>query len=355
MAEKPKAAAGKRQIHYDLLRIAACFSVIMLHSASQFWYELPVTDATWLTANSYDAMFRFGVPVFVMISGALFLDERKELNVRRLYTHNIFRLLAAYVFWCCAYGLWDCRYLKPGEADWKFYVTEMMGGRYHLWFVPMLIGIYVLVPVLKGWIKGAGRRGVEYFLLLFLAFQIGRETLLIFVTNGNFRQQLDYFTMELVCSYVGYFVLGYYLARIGLEKKWHKWIYAGGTLGLAGAVFFGNMLSLRKGEPQSAAYDSFSLFTMLVSTALFLAAQEKWGRRELPEGAAKVVRELSDATFGIYLLHILVLEGLQDMGIHSMMINNIAGIPVLSIVCFVLCYGVTAVLRRIPLIGKYIC
>ena len=63
----------KRLIHYDLLRIFAAFSVVMLHSAAQFWYSLDIYSTEWLIANSYDALFRFGVPIFVMISGALFL------------------------------------------------------------------------------------------------------------------------------------------------------------------------------------------------------------------------------------------------------------------------------------------
>ena len=49
---------------YDLLRILAAFSVVILHISAQFWYDFDVTDFRWLTANSYDALFRFGVPVF---------------------------------------------------------------------------------------------------------------------------------------------------------------------------------------------------------------------------------------------------------------------------------------------------
>ena len=76
-----------RMLHYDLLRILACFSVVMLHSAAQFWYTIPVTEPEWVIANSYDAVSRFGVPIFVMISGVLFLNNDREINLKRLYTH----------------------------------------------------------------------------------------------------------------------------------------------------------------------------------------------------------------------------------------------------------------------------
>ena len=73
-----------RKIEIDLLRIVACFSVIMLHSSAQYWYELPVSSLRWSVSNGYDALFRFGVPIFVMISGMLFLGREGEVKIKKL-------------------------------------------------------------------------------------------------------------------------------------------------------------------------------------------------------------------------------------------------------------------------------
>ena len=99
-----------RLIYMDILRIIACFSVVMLHTAAQFWYTLPIDQLEWKIANSYDAVFRFGVPIFVMISGALFLNKEKVINIKKLYRHNILRLACVYIIWSCIYGLIDSRY-----------------------------------------------------------------------------------------------------------------------------------------------------------------------------------------------------------------------------------------------------
>ena len=72
------------QLYIDVLRIVACFSVIMLHTSAQAWYSLPVESGGFQIANSYDALFRFGVPVFVMISGALFLAPERKVEMRKL-------------------------------------------------------------------------------------------------------------------------------------------------------------------------------------------------------------------------------------------------------------------------------
>lgn len=345
----------KRLLHYDLLRIFACFSVIMLHSASQFWYELPMDSRNWLVANSYDALFRFGVPVFVMISGALFLAPEREVGIKRLYTHNILRLAAAYLFWSALYGLWDSRTFQLSEAGIKPVLLEMMAGRYHLWFVPMLIGIYMLLPILRTWVAHAGKEGVQYFLGLFLVFQILRETLLCFIDSVNVKAFLTLLPVELVGSYVGYFVLGYYIAHYGIGKKYHKWIYLLGVSGVTLAVVFGNMLSLRAGEPNSAVFDSYSLFTFLPVAAIFLFFQEKISSIRFPGRIEGAIKEVSACTFGIYLLHILVIETLQSRGFHSMSVTILAGIPLLAAVCFLLCLACIMVLRRVPFIGKYIC
>ena len=135
-----------RMIHYDLLRIAAAFSVVMLHSAAQFWYTLDIRSTEWIITNSYNAVFRFGVPIFVMISGAMFLDKNYTLNIKRLYKHNIFRMIVLYAVWSCIYGLYDCRNFDFAAVGIKEIIRELLYGRYHLWFIPMIVGIYMLLP-----------------------------------------------------------------------------------------------------------------------------------------------------------------------------------------------------------------
>ena len=99
----------ERLVHMDLLRILAAFSVVMLHAAAQKWYSLPIDSSDWFVVNAYDAAFRFGVPIFVMISGSLFLRDRRELKLRRLYTHHVLRMMILYVIWSLAYLAFDLR------------------------------------------------------------------------------------------------------------------------------------------------------------------------------------------------------------------------------------------------------
>ncbi len=347
--------AEKRLLHYDILRIIAAFSVVMLHSSAVFWYDFPVTDTNWLITNSYDALFRFGVPIFVMISGALFLSPEREINIKRLYIHNILRIVVLYWVWSCIYGLYDARTFDASQVSWKEYVVEMLGGRYHLWFLPMIAGMYCITPVLHSLVKHGEKSVLKYFLILFLVFQIGVFTLKALVWQDDLHYILDMIDIPLACGYAGYYILGYYISHVGIEKKYHKWIYLGAVLSALANVVLGNLLALKKGSPIGDIYDSYSIFTFVIVVALYVYFVENKDRFVLAGFGEKLVREVSACTLGIYVMHVGLMEMLKVAGFHPMTMPMIIGVPVFGIVCFMICLVVAAVLRRIPLIGRYIC
>lgn len=346
---------GNRMLYYDILRILSAFSVIILHTSAQFWYDFPVTDFRWLTANSYDALSRFGVPIFVMISGALFLPGPPKTDVKRLFTHNIGRLLSLYIIWSCLYGLLDCLQFGFQNMTPRLIFQEMLYGRYHLWYLPMQIGIYMLLPILRIWVQNADKKNIHYFLLLFLVFQVCSETASAMFPQGNIAYAASLIKPYMVCGYLGYFLWGYYIAHYGINQKYHKLIYAAGCVSTVCNVCFSNSLSLRNAEPRGAIYDSFGIFTFAVSTALFLFFTAKVSRHSFSAKAGKVIRELSLDSLGVYVMHIGLIECLKPLGIHGMLLPNIVGIPLFSIICFIACSLLAAILRRIPAIGKYIC
>lgn len=343
-----------RLIHFDLLRIVACFSVVMLHSAAQSWYGLPVTSKEWLVINSYDALVRFGVPVFVMISGALFLDNKKEINIKKLYTRNIWRLIVLYLVWSVIYGFWDCR------ANWSVIhigdiLREIFASQYHFWYLPMSVGLYMLVPVLQKWLSAASKKEVEYFLGLFVVFQIVQTTMKSIKMTEFMAFLWGTVDIEMACSYIGYFILGYYVVHYGIDRKIHKWLYLAGGVGAVANVVLGNYLAVKAGTPVGTVYDSFGIFTFGIVLALFVFFHEKVSQIRFGKISGKIIREVSADTLGIYLMHVGIMGYLNDYDIDSMMFAPVVGVPLLTVICFVLCFLLAAVLRRIPFVGRYLC
>ncbi len=344
-----------RMIQYDLLRIIAAFSVVWLHTASQFWYVLDIYSKNWIIANSYDAVSRFGVPIFVMISGALFLDHSYTLNIKYLYRHNIFRMIILYITWSFIYGLYDCIVIGWDVFDLKDILRQFLYGRYHLWFIPMIVGIYVLLPVLKSWTENTDKKNLQYFLWLFLIFQIGCGTLRAFTVTDELHYILDLVKIEMVSSYIGYFIWGFYLSQYKISSRIKRLIYFSAVVSAVLNVVFGNILSWRAGEPTASVYDSFGVFTFMIVSALFLAAFDICDHYSFGNTSCTVIREISSNTLGVYLMHIGLIEELERHGIHTMMVPIAIGIPLMSVLIFTICIIITAFIRRIPIIGRYLC
>lgn len=345
----------KRAVHYELLRILSAAGVVTVHSAAQFWYTLDVYCQEWWIANLYVALFRFTVPVFVMISGALFLDPAYKLDIKRLYRRNILHLVVLYVVWSCIYGIWDCRTYDLKVAGIKPVLREMLAGRYHLWFLPMLIGIYLLLPILKEWIEHARKQTLQYFLVLFFVLQICSETLRALTVTDELHAILDLGKVELVCSYVGYFVLGYYISHIGISEKLKKGICLCLVPALLCNIFVSSHLSRKAGMALGQIYDSYGLFTFFSAVSIYLFAVEFVGKHSFGEKSVRWILGLSGNTLGVYVLHIWVIEVLESFGIHNMLIPNVIGIPLYAMLVFGLCVLAASLLRRIPGVGKYIC
>lgn len=364
---------------FDMLRIIAAFSVVVLHAAAHPWYYLEVNSWNWFIANAYDALFRFGVPIFVMISGALFLQTDKEVSLKRLYTHNIFRLLVVYGVWTLIYvGKFYVQDIVAAggtslvenitSIDWKGFVKALLIGPYHLWFLPMLVGIYMISPLLRRWISAAPRRELEYFLFLFFIFQVGITTLSCFVKTPEVRTFLGYFQPEAVCSYVGYFVLGHYLASQEVSPKLDRFLFGMAPVGCAGNVVISALLSRRDGIPEGTFFDSFGVFTLLISAALFRMCV-RWmqsreaGKAKPSKGQTKgagrsssrsLLHGMAMDTLGIYMVHLLIMESPPFIRLYEALPVS-ASIPLVSVAVFLISLGIAAVLRRIPFIGRYIC
>ena len=86
-----------RVVYYDFLRVIASFCVVMTHVAQQVWYHDPIDTYEWNVANVYESAVRWSVPVFVMISGSLFLSSCKSFKL--IIKNNIGKHIKLLMVW----------------------------------------------------------------------------------------------------------------------------------------------------------------------------------------------------------------------------------------------------------------
>lgn len=348
----------ERKIHFDLLRIFAIFAMVTLHVAAQFWYAVPVSSNTWKWFNFYDSLVRFCVPIMVMISGVFFLDPQKELNMRVLFKKYIARIAIAFLFWSMLYVL-PIYFRESITSRTPIRIStvllKLFDGNYHMWFMYMIIGLYMITPFLRRIVLK--KELLQYFIVLWFVFGI-LETFsaTAFKSEGMeaIGNVIDKLHLFLVLGYSGYFVLGWYLYQYPVSKRQEYWIYC---LGIAGAIItisFTDFLSMQRNEPVDQFYDYLSPNVLLSSLAIFVFFQNRVSKWKFsPKSRERIIRT-SLSTFGVYLIHILFLDFLSICGLNTLIFHAALSVPFLSVLVFCISLFSVTVLRKIPLFRKFL-
>lgn len=359
IGKERKVLMGRRERNtaYDVLRIVSAFSIVMLHVSGAFITDNPVGSTGFRIANFLNSINRFGVPIFVMLSGAIFLSESRQTSVRRLWQKNILRMLVIYGVWSFAYYVYQSLYWWKFDF-WKYGIVRTITGcvyaSEHFWFLFMIVGLYALVPFLRTWLHHADKKELDYFTMLFFIFQICRTTITILIDKSLVDKISDMFKIWELSWYLGYFVLGYILVHYGISARIKKLLYALVPVGIVVNFAVSDHMSIKQGMYTAGIYDSFGVFTFIHSVALFVFVNDWFQKRHIKENAKRLCTEMALNTLGIYLMHIAVLDFCDRNQIMIGNIDGFAGVILLSVLIYIFCGGVSALLRRIPVIGKII-
>lgn len=347
----------KRNISLDFLRIISAFAIVVLHTASVYIEHFGVDSLQFKIANFYDSLSRFGIPVFVMISGAIFLSEEKVITTKRLWQRNILRLWIVYAIWSFAYYFYQCRYYWNVSIFHKGIVGVITGCVYasnHFWFIFMITGLYALTPFLRRFLENARDKELKYFVLLFFVFQIVRNSVTILMDKSLITEISDKLTITELSGYLGYFVLGYLLNKWEPKKKLKIYLYAFVPVCILGNYVSSAIMSQKIGTYHAGIYDSFGILTFFISVALFVFMKDLGRKKEGKDRAFLWIPTLSKDTLGVYLMHVGILDYMESRDWLFWDLKAAVGVPVISILVFVFCASVSALLRRIPFAGRYL-
>lgn len=344
-----------RLYYIDVLKIISCMAVIILHISSQNLGDYLPNTFEWQVFNFYDSCTRFAVAIFVMVSGALFLnEEREEISIQKLYTKNIVRLLVAYIFYTIFYAI-ATFYLDEHTINLKTIVQNaFLSSHYHLWFIPMLIGIYALVPILQKITRYSSKKEMEYLLIFFFIFSILRDTIEPFnlgifqYANAIFKR----FTIEI--GFIGYFLLGYYLNTYKMKKTNRTILYGLGLISIFVCIVGNSLYSLSLGKTTQNFYGHFFITTFFASMAIFVWTKDTISKRKIKKRASKVIMKLSNASFGIYLIHAFGIRMMAFFQPCFAKIHVVFLIPIMAMCVFMFSFICVSLLRKIPYIHQYI-
>lgn len=315
----------------DVVRFVAMFTVVCCHCTDPFNFypgTAPNIDEIKLWGAIYGALLRPCVPLFVMITGALLLPVRGEVSV--FYKKRIPRVLWPFLIWSVIYNLfpWITGLLgiKPeiildffpysgeevtrqslvisldyiAQIPFNFSIVDV-----HMWYIYLLIGLYLYLPVFSAWVEKASDKAKLWFLgawavtLLLPYYNQFVAQYLWGTCSWNAFGMLYYFA-----GFNGYLLLGHYLRN--LDWSLSKILAIGLPMFVIGyaVTFFGfrsiTALPEYSDEMLELFFTYCSLNVVMMTIPVFMLCKKVNFRSE---GIKKALANLTLCGFGIYMIH----------------------------------------------------
>ncbi|PSS42731.1 hypothetical protein C6401_15755 [Arthrobacter woluwensis] len=343
---------AERRHALDILRIVSICGVVAIHVFGHVVGQAPDGGRSWWLAAGVDIAFIWVVPVFVMISGALILGSRQALeDPRAFYFKRAARLLPALIVWNLVYligvrVLLRHEQLTPGRIVQLLVDGSVFTQLYFLW---LILGLYAVAPMLAAFLSRGGRMravitGSVILGVTVLAYMVPGVAGLFGVARPI---ALNILTQWL--PYVGYFVLGYALRDLRVSR--------GLRVALAAVIVVLAAFSIwhfgHKGQSRildavvSVSYLGIGVAILSVAVFVFTVSVPPPGK-PWPARLTRSISALSQASFGVFLVHLVIFEVLKRLS--PAIASGTAFAPAVGAfaVTLVLSFGVSLLAARIP-------
>ena len=327
----------------DLLRVAACMAVVFSHSCDAFTGQFDMDKDAFLTGVWSGSLVRPSVPLFVMMTAVLLLPLKPGTTVNTFYKRRIGRILPPLIFWSLALPILMHLYfvyVSPGSGNPLLDTSAYTSGglvqklstfvfnfnfdTVPLWYLYMLVGIYLVMPIIGAWLERASRKEIRtvlkvWVVTLFLPYVQLLAPYAGYAGNyGNMGilgvcDWNPFGTFYYMSGFTGYVLLAYYLVKYPLTWSSGKMaaifipMFAAGYLITAGGYIW-----LNNYYPGNYAYLEiiwyFCSINVLMMTLPVFAACSR-----LKLGSGGWLGRLAGLTFGIYLCHYIFVFVAYDL------------------------------------------
>ena len=337
--------ANGRIAFLDLLKAVCLLGVILGHLCTWQIAEVSPGSAAWDVSNAYNAACRVCVPVFLMVSGYLALGQDHAARAKpRQAVRAAGRFALTYLVWAAVYALPNWRGIAAAPATLPAVLAK---GEFHLWYLLMLAGLYLLLPLLYRVTRAPADR--RYALAVAAAVTLLPTLALLpgFAWLDTLRAKC-----YLDAGYLLYFLLGYALRCAPPGPAVRRALYAAGAAATVWNAAATRVLSQQAGTFADPWLDQRSATVALGAAALFVLAQRHGGR--LPAPAARLAGALARRGLGVYAVHVVFLLLLRKFGISVYALPPAVGLPLLAVGILAASWLVAAAAHHIPGIRKFV-
>jgi surface polysaccharide O-acyltransferase-like enzyme len=333
----------------DFIRVVASFLVVLIHAAAPLLYRYnKIAAVNWWAGNIYDSAARICVPLFFITTGYLLLEKQEA--VKDYLTKRGNKILVPLFVWSIFYIFWKFFFENGEPISFRtFYSLFLSPAYFHLWFFYAIIGLYLYIPILRILIQHSPKELLYYFIVLWF----------IAVSVIPFAERTTHLTslidLNMISGFVGYLVIGYIFGNIQTSKKQAMQAlfiaFVCFIITIAGTFF---LTARNKGEYNGYFYDYLSPNIILYSIAAFTFLKYISEKITPSENQQKSLKALSSASFGIYLIHPMILftlrAGWLGFSLSALSMNAIYSVPLTVFFTFGLSFLIVFLLQKIPFI-----
>ena len=334
----------EKVVFIEMLRVVACFLVIVNHTNSRIFLGSTVSFL-WLISLIYFFVCKIAVPIFIMITGYVMLERQDSYKktLIRIWHIGLCLVLFSGFYYVSGYisGTIECLSLKH-------FIVKIISAPITnaFWYLYLYLGVLLMLPFVQKMVCNMQKRDFHVFFLVSGLFYGTWPILVHYISSLRYS---EHFVLPLFNSYICMLLLGCYVKRycmpsrkvtfvcgilfcfmcaVNISLTYREYVKNEGS----NYLFFDNITFL----PIVVA--SFCLF-YIVSTIRFSDRVKRWGVK------------LGDLTFGIFLFSDFFIE--KFAFIYNVLIaHNIypmIAVLVFEVTVFVAGSFVTYMLKKIPL------
>ena len=326
----------KREYAFDILRVIAMIMVIIVHVSNIYSRSFGIiSNSSFFISLVFNTISRVSVPIFFMISGALLLDREFDL---KKYIKRISKFIILIVIWDSIYLLWE--YFFLGTTYTELYKLLFNPYRAHLWFLYTILVIYILQPIIRYILYKAS----ENFKFVLLCIWLTIST--ISIVNSKFTLALT------ILTYIGFFVLGkfiYDFIKKNTFKKYNLLLIITMVICFFASISLNYLSSIQYKMFYNLYFAYKTPFITISSLCLYSLVIINYQKDLLN----KIIIELSGLSLGVYLIHGIFLD-ITVKYFRYQSINSLIGIPILTIIIFILSSISVYIIKHIKLLNMII-
>lgn len=357
-------------LYLNRIRIFASLFVIIIHVCALFFYSYPVNSQVWIISTFYNCLARAAVPLFVFVSGAIYLNEDKQITLKKIFL-SIFRFVVIFFIWDFLYLCVDSFVINGITFTFTGVINivkNIINYKYHLWYILSYITLLALTPILRLICKKENKKQVKYLLLLFFICTcvIQMVNFLLNLCGGSsyFIKLIQYFlgVIDLVnigkiTNLIILFISGWYFSVFEFknEIKWVRILKWG--IGILVPIITIILCLHTNKNGFEAISNYYFLPNYILTICIFLSFRYS----KLSNKKNKFFDLVGNNTFCIYLVHVLIIDLIYKF-FNVFLVNNckpiwlIFIIPIYVIITYLLSLLFSMLINILPKkIKRWIC